>query len=90
MGYNREVLSWNTDKGDPIIPDAQKLEQQNLWHTFIANAFHASLYLYLEALEKTWTAGKDGVLGVNPTGGLNDDRYRQSRTISPAINRSTR
>jgi hypothetical protein len=82
IGYNREVLSWNVNKGDPIIPDAQKLEQQNLWHTFTANAFRSSLYLYAQALkdpatlvlEKTWTAGKDGVMGVNPANGLNDDR----------------
>jgi hypothetical protein len=82
IGYNREVITWNTNKGDPVIPTDQKLEQQGLWHTFTANAFRSSLYLYLEALknptnltlEKTWTAGKDGVMGLNPASGLNDDR----------------
>ncbi len=82
IGYNREVITWDTNKGDPVIPSNQKLEQQDLWHTFTANAFRSSLYLYLGAvkdptnlaLEKTWTAGKDGVMGVNPASGLNDDR----------------
>jgi hypothetical protein len=84
VGYGREMLRWNWNKGDPIIPDAQKLEQQNLWHRFTANGFRMSLYLYLNtlehldaaglALEREWVLGKDGVYGINPATGKTDDR----------------
>ena len=84
LGYGRELLRWNWNKGDPIIPDAQKTEQTALWHKFTSNGFRTSLYLYLDALEqmdatalaaeKTWALGKDGVLGVNSATGKTDDR----------------
>ena len=84
LGYGRELLRWNWNKGDPIIPDAQKTEQTALWHKFTSNGFRTSLYLYLNALEqmdvtalaaeKTWALGKDGVLGVNSATGKTDDR----------------
>ena len=84
LGYGRELLRYNWNKGDPIIPEAQKTEQTGLWHKFTANGFRTSLYLYLDALErmnpsalaseKTWALGKDGLLGVNPATGKTDDR----------------
>jgi hypothetical protein len=82
-GYGREILAW-TQKGQAPVPNAQKLEQQNLWHTFTANAFRTSLILYSEAIskmdaptlvkEKTWAYGKDGLIGYNAMTGRNDDR----------------
>ncbi len=84
LGYGREILKWNWSKGDPIIPEAQKLEQQNLWHKFTANGFRMSLYLYLDTLEhfdaaglakeRVWVLGGDGIYGVNPATGKSDDR----------------
>ncbi len=84
LGYGRELLRYNWNKGDPIIPDAQKTEQTDLWHKLTSNGFRTSLYLYLDALEhmtptalaaeKTWALGKDGVQGVNPATGKTDDR----------------
>jgi hypothetical protein len=84
VGYGREILKWNWDKGDPIIPETQKTEQQSLWHKFTANGFRMSLYLYLDMLEhldaaglakeREWVLGKDGVYGINPATGKTDDR----------------
>lgn len=84
VGYGREILQWNWSKGDPIIPEPQKLEQQNLWHRFTANGFRMSLYLYLDTLEhldvaglakeREWVLGKDGVWGFNAATNRNDDR----------------
>jgi hypothetical protein len=84
VGYGREILKWNWEKGDPIIPETQKLEQQNLWHRFTSNGFRMSLYLYLDTLEhldaaglakeREWVLGKDGVWGFNPATGKTDDR----------------
>ena len=82
-GYGREILAW-TQKGQAKVPDAQKLEQQNLWHTFTANAFRASLILYKEAIskmdaptlvnEKSWALGEDGLPGYNAVTKRSDDR----------------
>ncbi len=84
VGYGREILKWNWSKGDPIIPDAQKLEQQNLWHRFTGNGFRMSLYLNLDTLEhldaaglakeRAWVLGGDGLYGINPATGKSDDR----------------
>jgi hypothetical protein len=82
-GYGREILAW-AQKGQAAVPAAQKLEQQNLWHTFTANAFRTSLILYADALskmdaprlikEKSWALGEDGLVGYNTVTKRNDDR----------------
>jgi hypothetical protein len=82
-GYGREILAW-TQKGQAPVPNAQKLEQQNLWHTFTANAFRTSLILYSDAIskmdaatlvkEKSWALGEDGLAGYNAVTKRNDDR----------------
>jgi hypothetical protein len=82
-GYGREILAW-AQKGQAAVPATQKLEQQNLWHTFTANAFRSSLILYSDAIskmdaptlikEKSWALGGDGLVGYNKATNRNDDR----------------
>jgi hypothetical protein len=84
LAYGRQFIQWHERKDQPKPTQAQKDQQQQLWTTFTANGFRASLYLYLEQLEqltpaqfeaeKKWFYGKDGIKGFNPATNRNDDR----------------
>lgn len=52
IAYGRTVLRWKENSRlGTVLPAGIKDEQAKLWHSFTANGFRMSLYLYLDAIK---------------------------------------